>query len=35
VVCPGLTNTSITRSSRNRPESLAEDGKAGPMAQAF
>jgi NAD(P)-dependent dehydrogenase (short-subunit alcohol dehydrogenase family) len=32
VVCPGLINTSIMRSSRNRP---AEEGKAGPMAQAF
>jgi len=35
VVCPGLINTNIMRSSRNRPESLAEEGKAGPMAQAF
>jgi NAD(P)-dependent dehydrogenase (short-subunit alcohol dehydrogenase family) len=35
VVCPGLINTSITRSSRNRPPELAEEGKAGPMAQAF
>jgi NAD(P)-dependent dehydrogenase (short-subunit alcohol dehydrogenase family) len=35
VVCPGLINTSIMRSARNRPEELAEEGKAGPMAQAF
>ena len=35
VVCPGLIQTNIMRSSRNRPESLAEEGKAGPMAQAF
>jgi NAD(P)-dependent dehydrogenase (short-subunit alcohol dehydrogenase family) len=35
VVCPGLINTNIMRSSRNRPESLAEEGKTGPMAQAF
>jgi NAD(P)-dependent dehydrogenase (short-subunit alcohol dehydrogenase family) len=35
VVCPGLINTSIMRSSRNRPAELAEEGKAGPMAQAF
>jgi NAD(P)-dependent dehydrogenase (short-subunit alcohol dehydrogenase family) len=35
VVCPGLVNTSIMRSSRNRPAELAEEGKAGPMAQAF
>ena len=35
VVCPGLIDTSIVRSSRNRPESLADEGKAGPMAQAF
>src|SRR5215510_12346904 len=35
VVCPGLVNTSIMRSSRNRPHELAEEGKAGPMAQAF
>jgi NAD(P)-dependent dehydrogenase (short-subunit alcohol dehydrogenase family) len=35
VVCPGLIDTNIMRSSRNRPESLAEKGKAGPMAQAF
>ena len=35
VVCPGLINTSIMRSSRNRPAELSEEGKAGPMAQAF
>ena len=35
VVCPGLIDTNIMRSSRNRPEALAEQGKAGPMAQAF
>jgi NAD(P)-dependent dehydrogenase (short-subunit alcohol dehydrogenase family) len=35
VVCPGLINTSIMRSARNRPPELAEEGKAGPMAQAF
>ena len=35
VVCPGLITTNIMRSSRNRPESLAEEGKTGPMAQAF
>jgi len=35
VVCPGLIDTNIMRSSRNRPENLAEEGKAGPMAQAF
>ena len=35
VVCPGLIDTSIMRSSRNRPESLVEEGKAGPMAQPF
>ena len=35
VVCPGLINTNITRSSRNRPEELAEEGKIGPMAQTF
>ena len=32
VVCPGLIDTNIMRSSRNRPEELAEEGKAGPMA---
>jgi len=35
VVCPGLIDTKIMRSARNRPESLAEEGKTGPMAQAF
>ena len=35
VVCPGLIDTNIMRSSRNRPEGLAETGKAGPFAQAF
>ena len=35
VVCPGLIDTNIMRSSRNRPEELREEGKAGPMAQAF
>ena len=35
VVCPGLIDTNIMRSSRNRPAELAEEGKAGPMAQAF
>jgi len=35
VVCPGLINTNIMQSARNRPDSLAEAGKQGPMAQAF
>ena len=35
VVCPGLISTSIMLSSRNRPPDLAEEGKHGPMAQAF
>ena len=35
VVCPGLIDTNIMRSARNRPEELAEEGKVGPMAQAF
>jgi len=35
VVCPGLINTNIMQSARNRPESLAEIGKQGPMTQAF
>src|SRR5882724_2579061 len=35
VVCPGLISTNIMQSSRNRPPELAEEGKAGPMAQAF
>src|SRR5262249_34103855 len=30
VVCPGLINTHIMRSSRNRPQDLAEEGKYGP-----
>src|SRR5262250_2294337 len=35
VVAPALINTNIMRSSRNRPEALADAGKAGPNAQAF
>jgi NAD(P)-dependent dehydrogenase (short-subunit alcohol dehydrogenase family) len=35
VVCPGLINTNIMRSSRNRPVELADEGKAGAGAQAF
>ena len=35
VVCPGLIDTNIMRSARNRPEELDEEGKAGPAAQAF
>jgi len=35
VVCPGLIDTNIMRSSRNRPPELAEEGKPGPRAQAF
>jgi NAD(P)-dependent dehydrogenase (short-subunit alcohol dehydrogenase family) len=35
VVCPGLIDTNIMRSSRNRPAALSEEGKAGPLAQAF
>jgi short-subunit dehydrogenase len=35
VVCPGLVDTGIMRASRNRPPELAEEGKVGPMAQAF
>lgn len=35
VVCTGLIHTKIMRSSRNRPPDLAEEGKFGPMAQAF
>jgi NAD(P)-dependent dehydrogenase (short-subunit alcohol dehydrogenase family) len=35
VVCPGLINTAIMRSARNRPDALAEAGKTGPAAQAF
>ena len=32
---PGLINTRIMRSSRNRPAELGDQGKAGAMAQAF
>jgi NAD(P)-dependent dehydrogenase (short-subunit alcohol dehydrogenase family) len=35
VVCPGLINTNIMRSARNRPAELADEGKAGPLAQQF
>lgn len=35
VVCPGLINTNIMRSARNRPADLGNEGKHGPMAQAF
>jgi NAD(P)-dependent dehydrogenase (short-subunit alcohol dehydrogenase family) len=35
VVCPGLIDTNIMRSARNRPANLADAGKPGPMAQAF
>jgi NAD(P)-dependent dehydrogenase (short-subunit alcohol dehydrogenase family) len=35
VLCPGLVNTKIMRSSRNRPQELGDEGKAGAMAQAF
>jgi len=35
VVCPGLIDTNIMRSARNRPEELAEEGKVSPGAQAF
>ena len=35
VLCPGLINTRIMQSSRNRPPELADAGKTGPMAQAF
>jgi NAD(P)-dependent dehydrogenase (short-subunit alcohol dehydrogenase family) len=35
VVCPGLIQTNIMRSSRNRPPALAEVGKAGPGAETF
>jgi NAD(P)-dependent dehydrogenase (short-subunit alcohol dehydrogenase family) len=35
VVCPGLIDTNIMRSGRNRPQELDEEGKAGPAAQAF
>lgn len=35
VVCPGLIDTNIMRSSRNRPEDLADAGKIGAAAQSF
>jgi NAD(P)-dependent dehydrogenase (short-subunit alcohol dehydrogenase family) len=35
VLCPGLINTNILRSSRNRPADLGEAGKVGPQAEAF
>jgi NAD(P)-dependent dehydrogenase (short-subunit alcohol dehydrogenase family) len=35
VVCPGLIDTNIMRSARNRPPELAETGKAGPAAEAI
>ena len=35
VVCPGLINTNIIRSARNRPVELGDEGKAGPQAQQF
>ena len=35
VVCPGLITTNIMMSSRNRPPDLAEEGKRGPMAEAY
>jgi NAD(P)-dependent dehydrogenase (short-subunit alcohol dehydrogenase family)/catechol 2,3-dioxygenase-like lactoylglutathione lyase family enzyme len=35
VVCPGLIDTNIMRSSRNRPAELAESGKTGAAAQGF
>lgn len=35
VVCPGLIDTNIMRSSRNRPEDLADVGKVGAAAQSF
>ncbi|HSB40818.1 MAG TPA: SDR family NAD(P)-dependent oxidoreductase [Methylomirabilota bacterium] len=35
VVCPGLIDTNIMRSSRNRPAELAEAGKTGAAAEAF
>ena len=33
VVCPGLINTNIIRSARNRPAEFGDEGKAGPQAQ--
>src|SRR5439155_12538412 len=35
VLCPGLIKTNIMQAARNRPSNLAEEGKIGPMAQAF
>ena len=35
VVCPGLINTNIMRSSRNRPAELAEQGTYGEAGQAW
>jgi NAD(P)-dependent dehydrogenase (short-subunit alcohol dehydrogenase family) len=35
VVCPGLINTNIMRSSRNRPAELAEEGKYGEMGRTW
>jgi NAD(P)-dependent dehydrogenase (short-subunit alcohol dehydrogenase family) len=35
VVCPGLIDTNIMRSSRNRPAELGEAGKTGAAAEAF
>jgi len=35
VVCPGLVNTNIMKSARNRPAALADEGKRGPMAETF
>jgi NAD(P)-dependent dehydrogenase (short-subunit alcohol dehydrogenase family) len=35
VLCPGLIRTNIMQSARNRPPDLADEGKVGPMAQAF
>jgi len=35
VVCPGLIDTRIMASARNRPGTLADEGKQSPMAEAF
>jgi len=35
VVCPGLIDTRIMASARNRPGELGDEGKQNPMAQAF
>jgi NAD(P)-dependent dehydrogenase (short-subunit alcohol dehydrogenase family) len=35
VLCPGLINTNIMTSSRNRPQDFSETGKFGEMAQQF